>query len=103
MTYRLDAETLADIRSALGQLGEAGPYSGRTMYGEECLAITTDDVARAFAWLGMGGGHHFTAASGRKFRELLDLMMESDIRYDASGKYNTVVYFPWIIIDGEME
>ncbi len=94
MKYKLDAETLADIRDVLGQLGEAGPYSGRTMYEEECLAITTDDVARTFAWLGMGG---------RKFRELLDLMMESDIRYDASGKHNTVVYFPWIIIDEEVE
>lgn len=94
MSYTLtnwDVETLRDNLSA-NETGTVISYSGRFMYGKECLGIVTDDVAKAFLLLGSG-----LAYGGGKSSNLLEELSSTWVRQDNLAD-DTVVYFPDIAL-----
>ena len=94
MTYTLtnwDVETLKDNLD-MNETGKIISYSGRFMYGKECLAIVTDNVAKAFLMLGSG-----LAYGGGRSSDLLEQLSEHWVRTDSMA-FDTVVYFPDIAL-----
>lgn len=90
MKYQLtdwDVETIHDVLD-YNDLGTLRGYSGRAMYGEECLGIVTGDVGKTCFLLGA-----LIARIGGRGNDLLEGLQNSSIRTDSMGKDNEVVYF----------
>lgn len=85
---------LKDIIEAAGY--ETRSYSGRGMYGKECLAFTVDGRAEEFAVAAdlmdaaIGSGEYFIKPVAKAMR---------GIRTDSLG-LGTVFYFPSVSVDG---
>ena len=90
MLYQLtdwDVETIQDILD-YNDLGTLRGYSGRAMYGKECLGIVSGDVGKACFLLGVS-----IARIGGRGDDLLEALQNSSIRQDSMGRDNDVVYF----------
>ena len=68
---------------------EVRSYSGRGMYGRECIAINVDDPVQAMQDLAWYAGEQ-------------DIQMPSQVSWDSMGR-GYVVYWPWetFVDDGE--
>lgn len=90
MSATLTNEDVALIKSVLYNNDldvDVIAYSGRCMYGEQCIGIVTDNVADTMFVLGValssiGGGAH----------NLLEKLTDEEIRTDSMGR-REVVYF----------
>ena len=92
MSYQLTDWDLEQITDTLDmyEAGSVMEYSGRAMYGAQCLGIVTEDVASAFMILGSALadlGNDGNALTRKLLRE---------VRQDSMGRDSTVVYFPSI-------
>jgi hypothetical protein len=92
MSYQLTDWDLEQITDTLDmyEAGSVMEYSGRAMYGAQCLGIVTPDVASAFMILGSALadlGNDGNALTRKLLRE---------VRTDSMGRDETVVYFPSI-------
>lgn len=94
MTYQLSNWELETIKDNLdvNETGTIISYSGRFMYGKECLGIVTDDVPKAFLLLGSS-----LALQGGRAHTLLGELSDTWIRRDSMA-HDTVVYFPNITL-----
>lgn len=92
MAYQLTDWDLEQITDTL-DMYEAGTvmrYSGRAMYGEQCLGIVTEDVASTFLILGSA-----LADLGKDGNALTRALLY-EVRQDSMGRDSAVVYFPSI-------
>ena len=89
MAYQLTVDDLELITEILEQheAGTVMQYSGRGMYGDQCLGIVTEDEASTFLILGL----EFAGAS---YRSLGFTLIGSGVRTDSMGRDSVVVYFP---------
>jgi hypothetical protein len=92
MSYQLTDWDLEQITDTLDmyEAGSVMEYSGRAMYGAQCLGIVTEDVPSAFMILGSALadlGNDGNALTRKLLRE---------VRTDSMGRDETVVYFPSI-------
>jgi hypothetical protein len=87
MTYQLTVDDLELITEILEQhdVGTVMQYSGRAMYGEQCLGIVTEDEASAFLILGL-------ELADANAQSLAVILLRS-VRTDSMGRA-VVVYFP---------
>ena len=93
MTNTSNLETI--LRSIREDSGEFSilRYSGRSMFGRQCLAITADDIGKVFGIM--------VAAGQAANSEGLDIADEViGARWDSMGR-GTVVYWPSIPLTGE--
>lgn len=94
MTYQLsnwEVETIKDNLD-VNDSGTLMSYSGRFMYGKECLGIVTDNVPKTFLLLASS-----LAWQGGRAQELLNELTEQWVRQDSMA-HDTVVYFPNIAL-----
>lgn len=94
MTYQLsnwEVETIKDNLD-VNDSGTIMSYSGRFMYGKECLGIVTSDVPKTFLLLGSSLAHQ-----GGRAHDLLTELSDTWIREDSMA-HDTVVYFPDIAL-----
>jgi hypothetical protein len=91
MSYQLTANDLELITEILEQhdVGTVMQYSGRAMYGDQCLGIVTEDEASTFLILGL-------ELAGASYRSLGLTLSRSGMRTDSMGRDSVVVYFPSI-------
>lgn len=92
MSYQLTDWDLEQITDTLDmyEAGSIMEYSGRAMYGAQCLGIVTPDVASTFMILGSALadlGNDGNALTRKLLRE---------VRTDSMGRDEIVVYFPSI-------
>jgi hypothetical protein len=73
-------------------------YSGRFMYGAECLAIVTENPIETIAQL----IHGLMGDGDDIFAEVANLLAFEDVRSDSLG-YSTVVYWPQIALPDGFE
>lgn len=87
MTYQLTVDDLELITEILEQheAGTVMQYSGRAMYGEQCLGIVTDDEASTFLILGL----ELADANA----QTLGTILLRSVRTDSMAR-SSVVYFP---------
>jgi len=92
MSYQLTDWDLEQITDTLDihEAGSVMEYSGRAMYGAQCLGIVTEDVASTFLILGSS-----LADAGSKGQALTRALLY-DVRQDSMGRDEAVVYFPSI-------
>lgn len=90
MSYQLTNEDLEQIQETLDTYyaGTVIRYSGRAMYGDTCLGIVTDNVAKTCLKLGALHGDSDTDLSVQLLRQ---------VRTDFYGQ-GEVVYFPYVIL-----
>lgn len=93
MSYQLTDWDLEQITDTLDrhQAGSVMEYSGRAMYGKQCLGIVTDDEASAFLSLGSA-----LTESGSAGRNLVSVLLRYKACHDSMGRDEIVVYFPSI-------
>ena len=89
MTTQLTQEEYETLDECLGSFGEIMRYSGRAMYGAECLGIATDNEARALFNLGIALAQDDSAEA----RHLMNIMHHGQWRSDSLGRDNAIVYF----------
>lgn len=89
MAYQLTVDDLELITEILDQheAGTVMQYSGRAMYGDQCLGIVTDDEASTFLILGLE-----LADAGSDGVNLGRILLRS-VRADSMAG-SSVVYFP---------
>ena len=87
MTYQLTVDDLELITEILEQheAGTVMQYSGRAMYGDQCLGIVTEDEASTFLILGL----ELADANA----QTLGTILLRSVRSDSMGRA-VVVYFP---------
>ena len=94
MAYQLsewEVDTISDnLRN--NDSGTITSYSGRAMYGDDCLGIVTDNVAKTMLLLASG-----LAEQGGRASDLLEALTTTSVREDSMGHRN-VVYFPRITL-----
>ena len=91
MSYQLtknDLDLITEIMTDNG-LGTVIQYSGRAMYGDQCLGIVTEDVASTFLLLGL-------ELAGASYRSLGSELLSWTVNTDSWGRSHEVVYFPRI-------
>ncbi len=93
MSYQLTDWDLEQISDQLDmhEAGSVMKYSGRAMYGKQCLGIVTDDEASAFLILGSA-----LTEAGNAGRDLVRALLRSKVCHDSMGRDEVVVYFPSI-------
>lgn len=93
MSYQLTDWDLEQITDTLDmyEAGTVRRYSGRAMYGKQCLGIVTDDEASAFLILGST-----LTEAGNAGRDLVRVLLRSKACHDNMGRDEIVVYFPSI-------
>lgn len=90
MSYQLSKWEVDTIRDNLdiNETGRIMSYSGRAMYGDECLGIVTDNVARMSMLLASA-----LAVIGGRAYDLITELTDTEIRTDSMAR-DIVVYFP---------
>jgi hypothetical protein len=94
MSYQLsnwEVDTIRDNLS-INETGTIMSYSGRAMYGAECLGIVTDNVARMSMLLASA-----LAVIGGRAYDLITELTDTEIRTDSMAR-DIVVYFPNITL-----
>jgi hypothetical protein len=89
MTTQLTQDEYDVLEDNLGAFGEIMRYSGRAMYGAECLGIATDNEARALFNLGIALAQDDSAEA----RRLINIMHHGQWRSDSLGRDSAIVYF----------
>lgn len=89
MGYQLTASDLELITEIMedNTLGTVMQYSGRGMYGDQCLGIVTEDVASTFLLLGL-------ELAGASHRSLGLELSNWSVQTDSMGRSAIVVYYP---------
>lgn len=71
-------------------------YSGRNMFGKECIAFTIEESHIQFAM-------KLQILLSDSGEEALSLQMQRNCRTDSMGKSGTIVYFPTVQTEGAPE
>ena len=92
MAYQLTDWDLEQITNILdwNDAGTVMRYSGRAMYGDQCLGIVTEDEVSTFLILGSA-----LTEAGQVGVKLIAQLLRS-VRTDSMGRDSVVVYFPSI-------
>ena len=89
---KLTQEEYETLDECLGSFGEITRYSGRAMYGAECLGIIADNETRALFNLGIALMDDIASEA----KSLIEIMTRAEFRTDNMGRNSAVVYFPSI-------
>jgi hypothetical protein len=89
---KLTQEEYETLQECLEVDAEIRRYSGQAMYGEECLAIVSEDEAKTFLLLGIMLSEHDSAEANT----LAEMLIRAEFRGDSMGRDSAVVYFPSI-------
>jgi len=89
---QLTQEEYETLDDCLGSFGEIARYSGRAMYGGECLGIIADNEERALFNLGIALMDDVTPET----KSLVKILTRAEFRSDNMGRDSAVVYFPSI-------
>ena len=97
MSEQPTKEQYEKLIEALEEFGTPRSYSGRGMFGSQCLGITTDEPLRVLALvsyaLGLVDGENEVAGSGPEYQELVGKF--ANARMDSMGR-STILYWPTI-------
>ena len=67
-------------------------YSGRAMYGVQCLGIISDDSEKTLFLLGIALAEH----ESKEANVLIEILTKTKFCADSMGRDSTVTYFPSI-------
>lgn len=89
MATQLTQEEYNALEDNLGAFGEIIRYSGRAMYGAECLGIATDNEARTLFNLGIA----LAQDDSKEAKRLINIMHHAQCQCDSLGRDSAIVYF----------